>query len=277
MDIEASQVEAPAEGVENNIEVQDTKPTESFSSTLPEAYREDKSFADYKDMSSLLKTYKEQEKANSKAIAFLPDEKASPEQWDRFYNKIGRPETVDGYSVPEKELPEGYERDEGLINNAREMAHKIGLRPEQFKGLFDIIEQREVEAYNKMKQQDSEFETLIDKHFGENKDVALENAKNIALKYLPEELKPTFSKLDNQGILAMSIMLDGIYKDYIKSDTMSNTGTSAPSFDETKARYMEIREKMSKMDAFSSEYQKLSSEKILLAGKMNKPVCSIFD
>jgi len=246
-------------------------------SFIPEEYRNDTSFKDYKNLNDIFKTYKEQEKANSKAVAFVPDEKAPKEQWDKFYNKIGRPEAPDKYSLPEKQLPEGYQRNEEYIKNVQQMAHSVGLRPEQFNILFNILEEAGIEQHNKQLELDKDFDSKLDKFFGEKKDEHLTNAINIASKYLPEELKSVLEKNDNIGLTALAVVLKGIHEDYIKSDTITDINKGGLSMDDKKAEYFKIREDISKLDQFSSEYQRLASRKIQLAGEMGKPIISLFD
>lgn len=249
-------------------------------SFLPEEYRNDSSFKDYKDLTPILKTYKEQEKANSKAITFVPDEKAPQEQWDKFYNKIGRPENPDGYQPPKRQLPEGYQRNDDLIKNVKEMAHKVGLRPEQFHGLFDIIEQANVENYKQEQKLDEEFEQILDKNFGDKKDEAINVSTEIASKYLPEDLKEYFVsglKENNKTMITMAKILHGIHGDYMKGDVITDINKGASGSEAIESEYFKVRQELDGMNQYDPRYAELLSKKIELAGKRGKPFISMFD
>lgn len=56
----------------------------------------------------------------------LPKDDAPPEEWGSFYNRLGRPDTPDGYKLP---LPEGDTG--GFAKTAAQWFHDAGLTPKQ--------------------------------------------------------------------------------------------------------------------------------------------------
>lgn len=60
----------------------------------------------------------------------VPDDKATPEQVQEFRNKLGVPETPDGYKLP---VPEGA--DAQFSKTAAEWMHEIGIPPKQAEAL----------------------------------------------------------------------------------------------------------------------------------------------
>lgn len=60
----------------------------------------------------------------------IPNQDSTPEQWNDFYNKLGRPESADKYEFEDK-LPDGLEIDEKLDSDYRDLAYKIGLTATQ--------------------------------------------------------------------------------------------------------------------------------------------------
>ena len=65
----------------------------------------------------------------------IPGEDAKPEDWDKFYSKLGRPENPDGYEFTKPEGFDGYSDD--FAGKAREAFHKAGLTDGQAKALHD--------------------------------------------------------------------------------------------------------------------------------------------
>ena len=64
-----------------------------------------------------------------RTVTILGDD-ATPDQRDTFYNKLGRPESVDGYSF---KLAPGS--DTGRLDAMRSKAHELGITDAQFSGL----------------------------------------------------------------------------------------------------------------------------------------------
>lgn len=57
-------------------------------------------------------------------IAKIPDAEAKPEDWDKFYTKLGRPESADKYDL---KFGEGVQTDEGMVKFGKELFYKLGL------------------------------------------------------------------------------------------------------------------------------------------------------
>lgn len=64
----------------------------------------------------------------------IPGEKATEEELNAFYQKLGRPESADKYEI---KLPEGQQLDEGFAKGFKETAFKSGLSPKQVAGLAE--------------------------------------------------------------------------------------------------------------------------------------------
>lgn len=62
-----------------------------------------------------------------------PQENWGDEQWNAFWGKVGRPETVDGYTVPEVE---GVQWDDEKVGAFKEFAFENGLTGKQFEPLL---------------------------------------------------------------------------------------------------------------------------------------------
>ena len=103
---------------------------------LPEEYRNDAAFKDFKDPAGLAKSYKHASSLvglDKGAVLRLPadgDEAAMAE----VFNRLGRPETPDKYEFPK--LPGALI--DGVEPAAREGFHKLGLSAKQAAGVMEL-------------------------------------------------------------------------------------------------------------------------------------------
>lgn len=95
----------------------------------------------WKTADDVLKSYADMERAytdtRQKALT-LPGQDAKPEDWDKFYARVGRPEKPEGYQfkLPEG-LPEAFPYDDTSAKKFQNWAHKAGLSPTQAQSLHD--------------------------------------------------------------------------------------------------------------------------------------------
>lgn len=69
------------------------------------------------------------------SYAKLPTDETPTEERSAFYNKLGRPDTPDGYKLPD--LPDGKEYDKELIGGMRTIAHEAGVSDGQFRKMVE--------------------------------------------------------------------------------------------------------------------------------------------
>lgn len=89
-----------------------------------------------KPLGDVLKGYVEAQKFIGGSIK-IPGKDAKPEEWDKFYGKLGRPEAADKYTPVMPDLPEGFSWDEGQMKSFFTAAHKAGLTTAQTQTLVD--------------------------------------------------------------------------------------------------------------------------------------------
>lgn len=77
----------------------------------------------------------------------LPGKDASPEQWQEFYGKLGRPEKADDYGLQAREG--ASEHDKAMVAEVAGVMHKYGLTKEQATGLQKEIEAKAAEVQGK--------------------------------------------------------------------------------------------------------------------------------
>lgn len=106
-----------------------------------------------KSVDELAKKSHEQAKLLGNAIR-MPGKDATEEEKSAYLNKLGRPETADGYKfkVPE-DLPEALPYDGEAAAEFKAMAHSIGLNQEQAAALHDKFISDRVKDYNTQAEQ----------------------------------------------------------------------------------------------------------------------------
>lgn len=123
-----------------------TPPAAEGAEWLPEDLRANDGLKKFHEggVKSLATSYLNLEKAFQGKI---PDEKSTDEERGAFWNQLGRPETVEGYTIKKPEnLPEGVEWSEDNVKAAAAVAHKSGLTQAQFQGMVDYDTQRTLNA-----------------------------------------------------------------------------------------------------------------------------------
>ena len=72
------------------------------------------------------------------SIKAVPDEKATPEQWDAFHKNLGWPGDPKGYEFARPEgLPQDMPYDEGMAGKFKDWANAARLTPKQAQALHD--------------------------------------------------------------------------------------------------------------------------------------------
>jgi len=105
-----------------------------------------------------------------------PGDNDSPEDFDAFYAALGRPESADGYELPDMQMPDGFGLREDVIQGLRMKAHELGLNPQQVSGLYEWFMPIVLDTHHGLeaettKLRDSELESLRAIHRGDMPEV----------------------------------------------------------------------------------------------------------
>lgn len=137
---QAAQQSQQTKGLEGIIDAEG-KFKEGWLDKLPESLQEHrKHFEKYQSLTHALEhTRNLQQLLGKKADAVvIPKEGAPKEEWDAFRAKIGVPENPDGYELKApKDLPDGVEINESELKEVKQLAHEIGLTPQQLAKLHE--------------------------------------------------------------------------------------------------------------------------------------------
>jgi hypothetical protein len=131
---EAIQTEAPAVSSEA---VEDSAPTEtaaqkSWRESLPEDLRALSTIQNIPSIETLVKNYDHAQRALGAPKIALPTKHATDDDWNRIFDKLGRPESPDKY-----ELKIDGEFDEQILSGFKEISHKTGILPKQAQQVLD--------------------------------------------------------------------------------------------------------------------------------------------
>lgn len=101
----------------------------------------------YKSIADIAKAAQNAESIIGRSVV-LPDDKAKPEDWDKVFNRLGRPEKPDGYEfkLPQG-VPEGMPYDAEFAKTFKGAAHAAGLTAKQATALHDFWTGEAVKAF----------------------------------------------------------------------------------------------------------------------------------
>lgn len=92
--------------------------------------------------STLAKSYVELEKKLGQVIV-LPKGDAKPEEWEKFYSQVGRPESPDNYQF---DPVVGFDTDKAVEASIKKMAHAAGLSQAQAAKLYAFYGKQALES-----------------------------------------------------------------------------------------------------------------------------------
>lgn len=153
---------------------------------LSEDIKDAPALQNFKDINGLAKSLVNAQKLIGADKIQLPSDKSTEEEWDEFYNKIGRPESPDKYQF---NLPEGVEVNEGMLKGFGETAHKLGLNNKQAAELLtwynssvgDINQQQAMQEAKTYEEAEKALKTEWGHKYDENISFAQRTAKTFAL------------------------------------------------------------------------------------------------
>lgn len=143
--------------------------------SLPEDLRAEASLDGIADVPTLAKNFVSTKKLVGADKIAVPGKDAKPAEWDQVYAKLGRPESVKGYTVPE-----GFtDADKPMLDSVLDTAHKAGLSDRQLQPLLQWYalnaQAAQTQQQQERVQQRTEAEAGLRKEWGERYD------QNIAL------------------------------------------------------------------------------------------------
>jgi len=203
-------------------------PAIDMATALPPEYR-DKPHFKGKDFVSIVKEHDNLQKLIGARPAGVPGESATPEEWDKFLGAL-KPKDIAGYQLPETEFSKAQKRTPEYEKSVKDAMFQLGVPPrlasklvDWFEGQLVSGEKAQSEKANAEKvSRETQFEGLLDKTFGQEKQKALDLAKGLMAAEVPAEHKETVSKaldgMSNEQLFALTLVLNNVHKKYIAED-----------------------------------------------------------
>lgn len=180
---------------------------------VPEDYREefrnDEGLNKYTSQDAFIKAMLDDRKVNGEAIK-LPGAEATDEDWMKVYNKLGRPETPEGYELS-KTLPDGLDFNEEFYGEFLQNIHSAGLSKKQANKLYDWYNTKCAELNKDISAKiEASYKKSVDdavdalkKEWGTDYQKNLDSAVAMANKFLSPATKQYLnaSKLGNNPLL----------------------------------------------------------------------------
>lgn len=210
------------EAVVQETQTPETTTQSNFQDLIPESFKEEKSLQNFKNMEDFVKSYLHSQKLVGANKIPVPNKHATDEDWAEVYNKLGRPETPDGYKYSFKE----DEIDQEQLKGFNETAHKLGLLPKQAESLIKYYNEMNAAQLAQSEEQadvkQMETEAELKKEYGPQFHKRLDQAKKLATNSLGEDflnntiLKDGSRLGDNLNIIkAFSELADKLSEDEI--------------------------------------------------------------
>ncbi len=170
--------------------------TQTAQSWYPDEHKDIVAQKGWSGSGDAIKSYVELEKTMGGRVK-VPTDESTPEERSAFYTKCGRPDTPDGYKLPE--LPEGKSYDESLVGGMKTMAFEEGWTDKQWTKAVErylAIEKQGAEAKEAENARlEQETDRTLHEQWGAEYDKNIEIARRAFRELVPGELGEQFAIL----------------------------------------------------------------------------------
>ena len=174
---------------------QQTQPVsgKTWKEAISQEYRSNPNIEKFTELDALAKSYINAVSMIGTDKIPLPGKTATDEQWNEVYNKLGRPESADKYTLEFK--TDVAPVDENVIKGFAQNAHKLGLNNKQAQGILEFykstLEGSAKEMSVNMESAQASAANSLRSEWGKSYDENLRRASNVAQTYLEPELLDT--------------------------------------------------------------------------------------
>lgn len=209
--------------------------SDDWRTAIPEEIRDHKSLSHINDIGALAKSYVHAQQMIGADKVVLPSKSATEDEWTEFYNKLGRPESPDGYQLEVDGLPEGTEPNQQMLDWFKQTAHQAGMTPQQAQHMLRAYNELTANEYGMTQQQAemrvAEVETTLKREFGE----AFDDKMALANGVLAEFGNPDIAEVqlsdgtflgDNPEVIRMLANLGTYIRERVGEDSLLGVQTS---------------------------------------------------
>lgn len=166
--------------------------------SLSDDIRHDPSLASIQDVNGLAKGYVHAQRMVGADKVVIPKEDASPDEFNEFYNRLGRPEK---YEISRPDLPQGLEYNTEMEGAMLQLMHESGLSQAQAQKLYSGYMEYIGKGHNDMsvgrEAQIAEWDQEIRRDFGAAYDERVNAAQRAAAEFGGDEF---LGWLDETGL-----------------------------------------------------------------------------
>lgn len=165
----------------------------TWKEAISQEYRSNPNIEKFTELDALAKSYINAVSMIGTDKIPLPGKSATDEQWNEVYNKLGRPESADKYTLEFK--TDVAPVDENVIKGFAQNAYKLGLNNKQAQGILEFykstLEGSAKEMSVNMESAQASAANTLRSEWGKSYDENLRRASNVAQTYLEPELLDT--------------------------------------------------------------------------------------
>ena len=111
----------------------------TWKDSISEEYRKDPNIEKFTEIDALAKSYINATKMIGQDKVAVPTNNSTEEAWNEVYDKLGRPESAEKYSLDAKSKVVSL--DDNAVKQFAETSHKLGLNNKQAQGLLEFYKQ----------------------------------------------------------------------------------------------------------------------------------------
>ena len=216
-------------------------PQDDWKSSLPEDLRMDPSIANQPSVESMGRSYVSAQRMVGLDKIAVPTEHSTDEEWTQVFDKLGRPESPEGYDLEMNNIPAGLEANPQLVDWFAGTAHDIGLTPRQAQALADRynvmageVEQSPDEMAIAAEAKEQEGVRSLQREYGKALDTKIGTAKAVLSQYggddlLEMRLEDGTALASNPSLVRTLVNIGDFMQNKLGEDTLrgAKTGGSA--------------------------------------------------
>ena len=174
-----------------------TSTTQStWKDSISEEYRKDPNIEKFTEIDALAKSYINATKMIGQDKVAVPTNNSTEEAWNEVYDKLGRPESAEKYSLDAKSKIVSL--DDNAVKQFAETSHKLGLNNKQAQGLLEFyktnMESTAQQAKIDTETAQAQAEQALRSEWGREFDTKVKQAGSLAKANIkPEVLDMTLS------------------------------------------------------------------------------------
>ena len=187
---------------------------------VPEEYKDKEYLKSIKDVEGLFKQFDNLQPLIG--AVKVPKDDAGQEDWDKFYSRLGRPDSSDKYSFTTGATDDKAKEVEAKMKG---VFHKANLTDKQakeaFEGYMEVLSKEQESMTSAELARQAELAGLLDEKLGADKDKVLGITDRMVNEFAPD-FKDAIDGLNGESKIALATVMKGIHDKYMKEDDLGD-------------------------------------------------------